>query len=447
MRQSIRVDRRSGVKQLCWPLIAALAAAAAGAAEPANPPPPPRELPAAPAPKPVKPPAPPSLPGTGPVTPTPPPATPTPGSTTPPAPPVARKFQMCPQKNGDLTPGLPVRYEAFDTPRLRELRVRENLNSVVAGGRGEFERILLLKDWVAAQFPHGNPNPYPPWDAITVLDWIRSGKTGGFCGQYSQVLLQSLASLGLTARYVELGGSWNPYVHFVIEVWSNQFDKWVVLDADYNVHFERGGIPLSALEVHDALVESRLSDVETIKGTAQDGEYDAYEWPLKLAEVFYYVRLHLKADHLSSPDEPPFDRYNDMVEWLNPLTLPWEFNPGPSSYVIERLTNLQSGDRADFSEKLNQVLVTVNTAPNGGITLRFANNVFDFDHYQLRIREPDSVDGKWFDYDAAMFRWPPTWERRIVEVRGVNTRGVPGPASRVLVCSEAQGAACRCDAP
>ena len=37
--------------------------------------------------------------------------------------------------------------------------------------------------------------------------------------------------------------------HGVAEVWSNQFRKWVVIDAQSNVHFEMAGIPLSAWEI------------------------------------------------------------------------------------------------------------------------------------------------------------------------------------------------------
>jgi hypothetical protein len=170
-------------------------------------------------------------------------------------------------------------------PRLAELAARENLISVVQGARNEFEVILRLKEWTAKQFPHGTPSPYPPWDAIIILDWIRSGITGGFCAQYSQVFLQALASLGLQGRYVEIGLDSNPYAHYVMEVWSNQFNKWVVMDVDYNMHFERGGIPLSALEVHQALIRSELSDVVSVAGEFRDGHGSLDWWPLKLAEL------------------------------------------------------------------------------------------------------------------------------------------------------------------
>ena len=77
-------------------------------------------------------------------------------------------------RNGETYDGLPVRFENFDAPELEILREREHLDEVVAGAATPFEVALRLKDWTAAQFPHDFPNPYPPWNALVVLDWIRS---------------------------------------------------------------------------------------------------------------------------------------------------------------------------------------------------------------------------------------------------------------------------------
>lgn len=333
-------------------------------------------------------------------------------------------------ENGDLTEGLPVRYESFDAPQLLDLREREHLDEVVASAQDEFEQVLLLKNWVAAQWPHSIPDPYPPWNALVVLDWIRSGKTGGFCAQYSQVLLQSLASLGLTARYVEIGSVSNPYAHYVIEVWSNQFDKWMVMDGDYNIHFERNGVPLSALEVHDALLHSQLSDIVVVRGSFRDGHPDPGSWPDGTMELYYYLRMHLKANHLSAPDEPPFDRYNDMVEWQDELTVPWELSTVESPFPKEVLANLRSSDGASFESKLNQVRITLESVTEGEALLDFENNAIQFQRYQ--IREPSGDSSRWSDYDGTTFQWKLSPSSPLLEVRALNGRGVPGPTSVVL---------------
>src|SRR5262245_44688989 len=108
--------------------------------------------------------------------------------------------------------GLPFRFQDFKEPLLSELVTREQLRQRINPRGTQFEQIVQIRKWAGAQFRQGVPNPYPPWNALTILDWIRAKKTGGFCAQYSQVLLQTLAAFGFTARYVELGTRDNPFI-------------------------------------------------------------------------------------------------------------------------------------------------------------------------------------------------------------------------------------------
>jgi hypothetical protein len=341
------------------------------------------------------------------------------------------------ERNGDVVQGLPLRYEPFGSPRLDELRLREGLDAIVAGATDEFGQMLLLKNWVAQQWEDGLPDPYPPWDAIVVLDWIRGGLTGGFCAQYAQVLLQSLAALGWTARYVEIGTNDNPYAHFVLEVWSNQFNKWILLDADYNVHFERDSVPMSALDVHDAVVRSDMAGVVAVTGRRADETPDLQvaRWPLHTAELYYYLRVHLKADHLTMPDEPPFDRMNDMVEWEDALTVPWEDSGVFSAWPKQRPTNLRSSDRHVYEAPLNQVHVTVESLAAGELVVSLENNVVQFQRYQWReITGPrPGFPSAWRDHQGTQLHWKLTSLIQTLEVRGINARGVAGPASVITV--------------
>lgn len=322
-----------------------------------------------------------------------------------------------------------VRYQPLDAERLDQLAGREGLGAVVSGASSEWERMLLLKDWTAAQFPEGNPEPYPPWDAMTILDWIRGGVTGGFCGQYSQVLLQALASQGYTARYVEAGPPDNPYNHFVTEVWSNQFDKWVLLDADFNLHFERNGVPQSVLEVHDALLAGEASRLAVVYGTARDGHPFAEQWALRTAELYYYVRLHLKADHLSAWQEAAFDRYNDMVEWSDARVVPWERSEVPSAYAKERLTRYRTDDRALFDTPLNHVTAQASLVEPGTVHAEVSGGMFQIDHYELRERFADGSSGAWQPFFSAAVEGPIDQAAVGIEVRGVNVRGVASPST------------------
>ena len=44
------------------------------------------------------------------------------------------------------------KFDSFDNPKLKELRERHRLDEVIAPGRDEFERQVLLMDWTHRQF-------------------------------------------------------------------------------------------------------------------------------------------------------------------------------------------------------------------------------------------------------------------------------------------------------
>lgn len=340
------------------------------------------------------------------------------------------------QQGPSLPPGhagLPVRYEHYNTPRILQLAAREGLEAVVAGAADEFEAVLKLKEWVAAQFPHTTPEPYPPWDALIVLDAIRGGLTGGFCAQYSQVLLQSLASLGFPARYVEVGTTENPYNHYPLEFWSNQFNKWVLLDADFNLHFERNGLPLSALEVHDELVSGTATSVEVVKGAFRTGHPSPDDWPLGTRELYYYLRYHLKANHVSAPDEPSFDRWGDMIEFSDSRTVPWESSPIESPFPKEQMTARSTSDRAAVDAPLNQLWVTPRVTTGSTVALDLAHSMAQIAGAEFRVIDDAGLPGPWQPHESPTLLWQVGVSDRAIEVRGVNVRGVAGPASRVAL--------------
>lgn len=327
-------------------------------------------------------------------------------------------------------PRLPVRFERLDTPRLDTLRARERLDAVVRDSASEFEAMVRVRNWTAAQFVESNPDPYPPWDALVVLDAIRAGITGGFCGQFSQVLLQSLASLGIPARYVEIGSIDNPYSHYVVEAWSNQFEKWIVLDATFVAHYELDGLPLSAREVHDALVGGRAGDVTVVSAPAT-GHRSPATFPDETKGLYYYVRYHLKADHLSNPHETAFDRYHDMIEFRDARTVPWELSPVPSQFPKEVLTARSVSDPAQVDAPINGLWVAPSIQGPATVALALQTSMPSVAFVEYRTVGDDGVPGAWRRSTSPRLVWAVAPGERAIEVRAVNLRGIAGPAAVV----------------
>ena len=328
---------------------------------------------------------------------------------------------------------LQVRYESYLAPRLAQFTQRENLDAVVGGATSEFDAVLRLKDWVAAQFAMGSPSPYPPWDAMTILDWIRAGYTGGFCGQYSQIFLQALAAYGIPARYLEVGVESNPYNHYTTEVWSNDFNKWVLVDVAFNNHFMRNGVPISAVELRDAMLQNHLDEVNVVLGAVRAGHPSPSEYPKRTAELYHYIRFHLNANHVSAPDEAPFERYLDMVEWLDGQTTPWELSKTPSEFPHERPTVAETGDRNLAYWAPNQVWIAARRSGVMEVTLDLQHSMLLMSHYEYRLIGADRATGSWTKHVGNALVWKVAARDRVVQVRGVNAKGRAGPISSVRI--------------
>lgn len=168
-------------------------------------------------------------------------------------------------------------YEHWKEEKLKQLRETEDFAKISEST--QFKYFLGLCDWVHRQWLRSVPDPYPLSNALDILKDIRSGKTGGFCGQYAYVLADVLKSLGFfNVRYVELwSNKGKNQSHFVVEVWSDRYEKWVILDPDYNLYYEikSTGLPANAYEIRrslfggEAVAARPIDSSQTIKKDEQ----------------------------------------------------------------------------------------------------------------------------------------------------------------------------------
>lgn len=154
---------------------------------------------------------------------------------------------------------IPFRYEPFDQPKLQELRTRYRLDDVVKGAKTELDFITRLAAWSTRQWKWEEwhlDEYYPPWDACEILKKHPDGKpVGGFCQQYDLVFLQACESFGFVGRDISIssGTLGRPTIigHEPMEIWSNQFRKWIWIDGTsaYYPEDSATGVPLSLWEV------------------------------------------------------------------------------------------------------------------------------------------------------------------------------------------------------
>jgi hypothetical protein len=168
-----------------------------------------------------------------------------------------------------VRPRLPFVTAAYADEALVTLRRRYPLEKVAAEGRDEWQSQLLLKEWVHQAIPPGSPKVSYN-NALDILEHAAHGATF-WCTHYTITYAECAAALGWQARKIGVDRKHGPEGmgsshHGVAEVWSNQFRKWVVIDAQSNLHFEKAGIPLSAWEIRAEWLKDAGKSVDHVVG-------------------------------------------------------------------------------------------------------------------------------------------------------------------------------------
>lgn len=326
-------------------------------------------------------------------------------------------FRHDPLRNSSF----PFEYENPHHPRVQRLREKFHLDSIVSGAKTEFEKILRLKHWIAQQWQwhllRPNEDMYD-WDAEKILTPDSSGKIyGGFCLHYAVTLMQVLQTFGFQSRVVSADYSvWSG--HEICEVWSNEFGKWVMLDANFDTYFidRLTGIPMNALELHDVFVKEffpnskidrdawsrerlaaqakkhamRLPVIGMTGGGANSGSLKQYEWwnppvdqtpycggygPLTMG----YLRFLPRANYLSKPDPLPVNHGRTHWGWTGYYD--WYDSHTPRAQEHELFSNRVN----DLYWNLNQVGMHVTAQSNGMLDVQLETHSPDLECYEITL--------------------------------------------------------------
>jgi hypothetical protein len=164
---------------------------------------------------------------------------------------------------------LPFVASGYDDERLTALRKAHRLEQVTAPATDEWTAQLLLKEWVCGKIPLGNPKSQAV-HALDILEKAARGETF-YCTHYAITYAECAAALGWQARKLGIDrphgkDGFGSSHHGVAEIWSNQFAKWVAIDANFNLHYEKQGAPLSAWEIRAEWLKNQGADVDRVTG-------------------------------------------------------------------------------------------------------------------------------------------------------------------------------------
>ncbi len=323
-------------------------------------------------------------------------------------------------------------FEDYYSPRIRRLRERYGLDAVVAGETNEWKRILLLRHWIKSHIAIDNDNPTQTrGDTFAILDAALQG--GKFhCTHFSIVQHAVLNSFGYVTRRLGCGSGLKDDGghHGVNEVWVNEFRKWVLIDAKCDAHFEKNGVPLSALEIRDEVWRDGAKSVVCVVGPDRkpmqpnpetsrlETRPDTYRWCSWETDTNRFTTFPARpTSTLVVLDDENFREHT----WYRDGRPHWAYD---TPYFIKTT-------RRDWIEWTPNVITSKVTIEGNRARVFLRSCTPNFRSFQRR-----DEDGTWHDCDEEIEPTLDSRARVYFAFRTVNLFGVTGPEHCVEIAYE-----------
>ncbi len=332
-------------------------------------------------------------------------------------------------------------FEDLSLPKFKSLREKYQLDTVFRGEEDEFKRVLLLRDWIrkVVQISDFEESYLGDEFAEGILDAALAGH-GFHCGHYMTVQNAVMNSYGYVTRCLGAGpgvkGGPNGH-HGINEIWSNKFQKWFLSDAKYNHHFEKNGIPLSALEIRDEYLKNKAADVMLIKGPDRkqildDGVLNSKGEMIpitkeRFAQTYTWIEWESVNNRFAAwPDNSSelaklnmfADDYFKSNTWIWDGKPHWAYNTENMILVSDRNALYWTPNTIKGEVKIESEMVSI----------ALNSNTPNLTTYQMR----DSPEGEWKDISNPVTVSLKNSRNEIL-FRSMNMAGVPGIPYKVIV--------------
>lgn len=315
-------------------------------------------------------------------------------------------------------------YQHFDNDKLRRLREKYLLNRIFIKTDTDFEGFIKLRDWVKSRWKHGytlkEKVRFNNFDSLKILNLAERGEKF-VCGEYSYTYVQCVAAVGGIARVVSVGSRDNREFHVVSEVWSNLWGKWIMMDVDQDMHYEKNGTPQNTLELHNALVYNKINKIEIVKGIHYSPYPHTIRSPTKGVELYYNIAVRMRNNFFM--EYPKWHRrgnlFIDSLEWVDGFT--------KDRFEIILATNKIN----DLYWDLNKTSILFKKAENskGRLILDILLNTFTPNFRNFMI----NINGKSYEQESPVFQWELQDKINSLEVFSVNEFGIKGRHSKIIM--------------
>jgi len=324
--------------------------------------------------------------------------------------------------------------EDLTNPGFSHIIEKYQIDTIFHGETDEFKRILLLRHWIKSVISiNDTGDPYPGGGYTEgILDEALKGQ-GYHCGHFMTVQNGVMNAYGYVTRALGAGpgvqGVEGPDGHHGInEIWSNQYSKWVLSDAKYNHHFEKDGIPLSALEVRDEYIKNKAADVQLAQGPDRKIiEYNPVIGRTKeqFARTYTWITWQENGDYFCSWPEHggkvvmfEDDFYRDNI-WVR---------EGKPCWIYENMGEIkliQNRDEIEWTPNTIESEVAIE-GTSANITL--TSDTPNLKEYQVM----DVASGRWEKSDDKVLMELSTQKHELL-FRALNLAGVSGPVHTIII--------------
>ena len=316
-------------------------------------------------------------------------------------------------------------FDSFENPKLRRLREQEGLDDIVAPGEDEFDRQVLLMDWVFKRFKKFGRPTSKASGALEILKAVDEGNTF-FCAHYGKVLVSAAASLGWVDRMLAMkrpaGMGEGATEHTITEIWSNQHRKWVMLDPTFAMYVEKDGVPLNAYEIRQEWFYADGEGLVFVIG-ADRKRHTKKDLPIFRGHFPGYGNLRVTASTIHKYAfigyVPNTNLMDSGPDWGKMFITKDAICDGTKWHIRKNPEN----PAKDPYFPMNQAALTLSPAGGMKIDVRIRTLTPNFKTFMVRF------DGKeWRDCGPAL-TWVLHGGANSLEAKSVNRFGVEGPVS------------------
>lgn len=315
-----------------------------------------------------------------------------------------------------------------------------SLDSVLGGETDEFRRILILRNWISRSIRISDFEGQYPGEgyADKILDLALRGQ-GYHCEHYMTVQNAIMNSFGYVTRCLGVGqgvpGGPDGH-HGTNEIWSNTYQKWVMSDAKYDHHFEKNGVPLSALEIREEYLKNRAADIRMVRGVdrkvtesirmlnKKGEEYDRSKD--SFAQSYTWLSWERSNNRFSqwpscknevSHGNYFLDSYSRNNTWIRDGRRHWAYDTPYMHWVSEKTAIEWTPNLISSSVRIKGAIAEI----------KLESDTPNFLYYEMKTK-----NGKWLRVTDQV-RVKCRGEKTELKFRSVNVLGVYGPEHRIVL--------------